>query len=112
MEPMKIERRRATMLPAFRPKRRTLDREQLLTVAKYAALTLAGILLFRAGQARALIERGCAAVGGEAFALFLPALYYMISRTVRDVIADKQGSATCHHLKNLPYNSSLYRIRY
>ena len=31
MEPMKIERRRATMLPAFRPKRRTLDREQLLT---------------------------------------------------------------------------------
>ena len=34
--------------------------------------TLAGIILFRAGAAYALTERGYSAVGGEAFALFLP----------------------------------------
>ena len=59
--------------------------------AKYAALTLAGIILFRAGQARALTERGYAAVGGEGFALLLPAFYYLISRAVRDMIEDAQN---------------------
>ena len=42
----------------------------ILSVAKYSGLTLAGIILFRAGAAYALTERGYSAVGGEAFALF------------------------------------------
>lgn len=54
------------------------------TVAKYAALTVAGVLLFRAGAAYALAERGYKAIGGEAFALLLPVVYYTISATVRD----------------------------
>lgn len=91
METIKIDRRRTTTIPAFRPKGRTFDRAQLLTAAKYAALTVAGILLFKAGRANALTERGCDAIGGEVFALFLPVLYYMISRTVRDMIEDAQN---------------------
>ena len=90
METMKIERRRATTLPAYRPKGRTRDWARIRAVVKYAVLTAAGIILFRAGQARALTERGYAAVGGEGFALLLPVLYYMISRTVRDTISTAQ----------------------
>lgn len=73
-----------------RPRRRTRRRFRvnLWTVAKYAALTVAGILLFRAGTAYAFRCRGYAAVGGEIFALFLPAIYYAVSTTVRDVIED------------------------
>ena len=58
------------------------------TVAKYAALTVAGVLLFRAGAAYALTERGYKAIGGEVFALFLPVFYYTISATVRDYITE------------------------
>lgn len=77
-----------------RPRRRSKKhtrrrvRVNLWTVAKYAALTVAGILLFRAAAAYAFGCRGYAAVGGEIFALFLPAIYYAVSTTVRDVIED------------------------
>ena len=37
-------------------------------IVKYAALTIAGIMLFREGAARALAYRGYFAVGGEVFA--------------------------------------------
>lgn len=57
-------------------------------IVKYAALTIAGIMLFREGAARALAYRGYFAVGGEVFALFLPIFYYCLSRTVRDLITD------------------------
>lgn len=67
--------------------RRNADR-LILTVAKYAALTIAGIILFRAGAAYGLKERGCSAVGGEAFALLLPVLYPLISAVVRCYIED------------------------
>ena len=60
----------------------------ILTVAKYTGLTLAGIILFRAGAAYALTVRGYSAVGGEAFALLLPVLYPLISAVVRDYIED------------------------
>lgn len=46
------------------------------TIVKYAALTIAGIMLFREGAARALAYRGYFAVGGEVFALFLPIFYH------------------------------------
>lgn len=58
------------------------------TVAKYAVLTVAGIILFRAGAAYAPRERGYSAVGGEAIALLLPVFWYAAEQTVRDIIAD------------------------
>lgn len=58
------------------------------TIALYAALTVAGIMLFRAGAAVAYAERGYNAVGGEVFALLLPAFYYIISQAVGDIVAD------------------------
>lgn len=60
----------------------------ILSVAKYSGLTLAGIILFRAGAAYGLKERGYSATGGEAFALLLPVLYPLISAVVRDYIED------------------------
>jgi formate hydrogenlyase subunit 3/multisubunit Na+/H+ antiporter MnhD subunit len=57
-------------------------------IAKYAALTVAGIVLFRIGTVYAYRQRGYTAVGGEVFALFLPAIYYAVSRTIKDFIAD------------------------
>lgn len=58
------------------------------TVAKYAALTLAGIILFRAVAAYALKERGYSAAGGETLALLIPVLYPLISAVVRGFITD------------------------
>lgn len=70
--PMKIERRAPTNLFRQERKGRLRDHIRLAAIAKYAALTLAGILLFRTEQAQALAERGYEALGGEVFALFLP----------------------------------------
>lgn len=58
------------------------------TVAWYAFLTVAGVLLFKAGAAYALRERGYYAVGGEALALLLPVLYYTMAATIRDIVRD------------------------
>jgi len=76
--------------PRRRSQKHTRRRVRLngWTVAKYAALTVAGVLLFRAGAAYALTERGYKAIGGEVFALFLPVFYYTISATVRDYIKE------------------------
>lgn len=61
------------------------------TIAKYAVLTLAGIILFRAGAAYALTVRGYSAVGGEAFALFLPAFYALLSGVGRGYVKDTKN---------------------
>ena len=65
-----------------------------LSDAASSFVTLAGFLLFRAGQARALAERGYEALGGEVFALFLPVLYGMVSRIVRDTLNAKGKEGT------------------
>ncbi|MFQ8807514.1 MAG: hypothetical protein ACLR8M_00855 [Oscillospiraceae bacterium] len=72
------------------PRRRTSRRAKVkrATIALYATLTVAGILLFRAGAAVAYMERGYNAVGGEVFALFLPAFYYTFSHVIGDIAAD------------------------
>ena len=76
------------------PKRRRVSLRTWLarlngwTVAWYAFLTLAGVLLYKAGAAYALRERGYFAVGGEALALLLPVLYYCAAATIRDIIKD------------------------
>lgn len=76
-----------------RTRRRTSRRAKVsrATIALYAALTAAGILLFRAGAAVAYMERGYNAVGGEAFALFLPVFYYIISHAVGEFAADMKN---------------------
>ncbi len=91
MKPIVIERRTHAIPRRKRQGFPWYQRDGVWIIAKYAALTLAGILLFRAGQARALIDRGYEALGGEVFALFLPAFYYLISRTVRDTIKDTKN---------------------
>ena len=76
------------------PKRRRvslrtwLARLNVWTVAWYAFLTLAGVLLHKLGAAYALRERGYYAVGGEALAVLLPVLYYVAAVMVRDIIKD------------------------
>ena len=75
----------------------------ILTVAKYTGLTLAGIILFRAGAAYALTERGYSAVGGEAFALFLPAFYALLSGVGRGYVKDtKNGYLPDYKEENEP----------
>lgn len=60
------------------------------TVAWYAFLTAAGVLLYKAGAAYAMRERGYYAVGGEALALMLPVFYYAMSAAIRDIIKDRR----------------------
>lgn len=57
-------------------------------VARYVLLTAAGVLLYKAGAACALRERGYFAVGGEAVFLLLPVLYCLAAAVVRDIIKD------------------------
>ena len=80
------------------PKRRVSLRKWLArlngwTVAWYAFLTVAGVLLYKLGAAYALRERGYYAVGGEALALLLPVFYYCAAATIRDILrnAKDQG---------------------
>ena len=73
---------------ARKSRQRKAHRAFWLNVAKYVALTVAGILLFRVGAAYALAERGYKAIGGEVFALFLPVFFYIASVTVRDWFRD------------------------
>lgn len=89
--PMKIDRRKPVNLFRQEKKWRLRDHIRLVAVVKYAALTLAGILLFRAGQARALAERGYEALGGEVFALLLPVFYWMVTRVIRDTLDARGG---------------------
>lgn len=87
MTEIKTARRRAGQA---RPRRRTSRRAKTsgATMALYAELTVAGIMLFRAGAAYAYAERGYRAVGGEVFALFLPALFYFISQAISTFATD------------------------
>jgi len=57
-------------------------------VLKYAALTAAGVLLFRWGQGYALAERGYEAIGGEALLLGLSLFWYLTETTIRDTVRD------------------------
>ena len=68
-----------------KPKRPVVDVRPIL---KYAALTLLGFILFKMAAKQARHDRGYAAIGGEAFFLFLPVFYYLISKTVRDWLDD------------------------
>ena len=81
---IKLERRQPVSFYRRQERRRLWERIPVAAIVKYTALTLVGVLLFRAGQAHALAERGYEALGGEVFALFLPGFYWMVSRVIRD----------------------------
>lgn len=66
----------------------TLTANVAFAVLKYAALTAAGVLLFRWGQGYALAERGYEAIGGEALLLGLPLFWYLTETTIRDTVRD------------------------
>lgn len=66
----------------------TLTANIAFAVLKYAALTAAGVLLFRWGQGYALAERGYKAIGGEALLLGLPLFWYLTETTIRDTVRD------------------------
>lgn len=76
------------------PKRRRVSLRKWIarlngwTVAWYVFLTVAGVLLYKAGAAYATKEREYFAVGGEALALLLPVLYYCAASTIREIIKD------------------------
>ena len=59
-------------------------------MARYAFLTVAGILLYTIGAEYALRERRYFAVGGEALALLLPELYYLFAKTIRVFVWDME----------------------
>lgn len=88
---LKVERRKLTSLYRKRADWQLLDNVPIKAIVKYAALTLIGFLLFQAGQAHALAERGYEALGGEAFALFLPVIYWVVGRVVQDTLDAKGG---------------------
>ena len=66
-------------------------RVNVWAVARYALLTVAGILLYKAGAAYALQERGYYAVGGEVLALLLPVLYCVAAAIIRDIVREPEG---------------------
>lgn len=78
------------------PKRRWVSLRKWLArlngraVARYALLAVAGVLLYKLGAVYAMRERGYFAVGGEALALLLPALYYCAAATVQDIVRDME----------------------
>ena len=63
-------------------------RGRMQAILKYLFLSILGAALYVAGAKIAYEERGYFAVGGEVFALFLPAFYYIVSSMIRDVIAE------------------------
>ena len=63
-------------------------RRGAMRVAGYIALGVLGVILFRAGAAHAEAARGYRALGGEVFALLLPALFYVAYRTLGDLFRD------------------------
>ncbi|MDE6260379.1 MAG: hypothetical protein K2M42_05885 [Oscillospiraceae bacterium] len=89
--PIKIERRKPTNRYLKQRSDSLRDHIRPTALLKYVALTVAGILLFRMGQAQALAERGYAALGGEVAALFLPVFYWVIARVVRDTVNHLSG---------------------
>jgi hypothetical protein len=62
--------------------------EQLATgVAKWTAITVCGILLFKLGQAVAYAQRGYIAIGGEIFLLLLPLFWRLMETAIKEGVA-------------------------
>lgn len=55
---------------------------------KYAILTVCGVILFITVNRAANAERSAASVGGEAFFLILPLMWWIVERTVKDLLTE------------------------
>ncbi len=55
---------------------------------KYAIITVCGAVLFITVNRAANAERSAASVGGEAFFLILPLMWWIVERTVKDLLAE------------------------
>lgn len=55
---------------------------------KYAILTVCGAILFFFVNRAANTERPAASIGGEAFFLILPLMWWIVERTVKDLIGE------------------------
>lgn len=63
---------------------RRARKKTALAVIKWALIIAGSVSLFYIGKGAALRERGYPAIGGEAFLLFIPLMYYAIERTVKE----------------------------
>lgn len=57
-------------------------------IVKYITLTVIGVILFITVNRAANAERHAASVGGEAFFLILPLMWWIVERTVKDLLAE------------------------
>lgn len=57
-------------------------------VIKYAIITVCGVILFITINRAANAERPAASVGGEAFFPILPLMWWIVERTVKDLLAE------------------------
>ncbi len=58
------------------------------TAIKYAVITVSGILLFIAMNRAANAERIADSVGGEGLLLFLPVMWWLTERTIKDLVGE------------------------
>lgn len=65
--------------------------KEVKTVIKYALLVVAGVLLFKWGQAIAFSYRGYRALGGETAFITLPLLWFVIEKMIRDTTHALRG---------------------
>lgn len=55
---------------------------------KYVILTVCGVILFIAVNRAANAERSAASFGGEVLFLVLPLMWWIVERTVKDLLAE------------------------
>ena len=64
------------------------EKRAVIRLVKWTAIVLASLLMFAALKETAFRERGYIARGGEYVFLLFPILYYIASRTIKDVVAE------------------------
>lgn len=57
-------------------------------IMKYIIIAIVGVILFITVNRAANTERPAASVGGEAFFLILPLIWWIVERTVKDLLAE------------------------
>lgn len=57
-------------------------------IVKYIIIAIVGAILFIIVNRAANAERSAASVGGEAFFLILPLMWWIVERTVKDLLAE------------------------
>lgn len=61
------------------------------TAIKYIVITIVGILLFSEMNQAANADRITDSVGGEGLFLFLPLLWWLLERTIKDLVSENKA---------------------